>query len=103
MEEGWSKSELVVEETFSLSPSDHAAMETRSAAAEILPNGVVKIITSSQAPFMVKKLISEYFEIEAGKVIVETPLVGGGYGGKSCCPAGAACLSSFKSCWWKAG
>ncbi|RBN38561.1 aldehyde oxidase, partial [Priestia megaterium] len=83
MEEGWSKSELVVEETFSLSPSDHAAMETRSAAAEILPNGVVKIITSSQAPFMVKKLISEYFEIEAGKVIVETPLVGGGYGGKA--------------------
>lgn len=58
-------------------------METRSAAAEILPNGLVKIITSSQAPFMVKKLISEYFEIEAGKVIVETPLVGGGYGGKA--------------------
>lgn len=83
MEEGWQKSELIVEETFSLSPSDHAAMETRSAAAEILPNGLVKIITSSQAPFMVKKLISEYFEIEAGKVIVETPLVGGGYGGKA--------------------
>lgn len=31
---------------------------------------------------MVKKLISEYFEIEVGKVIVEILLVGGGYGGK---------------------
>ncbi|MFC3885745.1 xanthine dehydrogenase family protein molybdopterin-binding subunit [Bacillus songklensis] len=83
MEQGWSESDVVVEANFSFSPSDHAAMETRCSLAEIRPNGTVIITTSSQAPFMVKKLLNEYFGVETGKVIVNTPLVGGAYGGKA--------------------
>ncbi|MBM4761870.1 xanthine dehydrogenase family protein molybdopterin-binding subunit [Bacillus sp. B15-48] len=80
---GWTESDVTVESTFSFPASDHAAMETRSATCEMMPNGDIHIITSSQAPFMVKKIISRDFGIERGKVIVETPLVGGGYGGKA--------------------
>lgn len=80
---GWRQSEVIVEGTYKFSPSSHAAMETRSATAEIKPDGYVYITTSSQAPFMVKKLLSIYFNIEVGKIVVETPLVGGGYGGKA--------------------
>ncbi|MBB5172283.1 xanthine dehydrogenase family protein molybdopterin-binding subunit [Texcoconibacillus texcoconensis] len=83
IEKGWRESEVTVDESFSFSPSDHTAMETRSAKAEIKANGSVVIDTSSQAPFMVKKLMNDYFGIEVGKVIVNTPLVGGGYGGKA--------------------
>ncbi|SDM93694.1 CO or xanthine dehydrogenase, Mo-binding subunit [Fictibacillus solisalsi] len=83
MERGWNLSEVVVEERFSFSPSDHAAMETRCSTAEIHPDGNVYIMTSSQAPFMVKRLIHEYFGVDIGKIIVETPLVGGAYGGKA--------------------
>jgi CO/xanthine dehydrogenase Mo-binding subunit len=83
MEEGWKKSEVTVEASFSFSPSDHAAMETRCSTAEILQNGEIVIMTSSQAPYMVKKLINEYFGEPVGKIIVDTPLVGGGYGGKA--------------------
>jgi CO/xanthine dehydrogenase Mo-binding subunit len=83
MERGWNESETVVEASFSFSPSDHAAMETRCATAEILPDGNITITTSSQAPFMVKRLISDYFGEDIGKIIVHTPLVGGAYGGKA--------------------
>ncbi|MBS4211466.1 MULTISPECIES: xanthine dehydrogenase family protein molybdopterin-binding subunit [Neobacillus] len=83
MEKGWSESEVVVEASFSFAPSDHAAMETRCSTAEILPDGQIIIMTSSQAPFMAKRLIADYFGEDMGKIIVHTPFVGGAYGGKA--------------------
>ncbi|PFN97791.1 aldehyde oxidase [Bacillus sp. AFS076308] len=83
MEAGWAASEIVVEENFSFAPSDHAAIETRCATAEIKPDGTIMIMTSSQAPFMVKELIAQYFKEDIGKIVVHTPLVGGAYGGKA--------------------
>lgn len=83
MEQGWAESETIVEASFSFAPSDHAAMETRCATAEIQPDGTIVIMTSSQAPFMVKTLIADYFGEDIGKIIVHTPFVGGAYGGKA--------------------
>lgn len=83
MEKGWAESEMTVEADFSFAPSDHVAMETRCSIAEISPDGIIKIMTSSQAPFMVKQLIASYFNEDIGKIIVETPLVGGAFGGKA--------------------
>jgi CO/xanthine dehydrogenase Mo-binding subunit len=51
--------------------------------AEIKEDGRVIIHTSSQAPFIVRKLISRYFGVQEGKVIVNTPFVGGAFGGKA--------------------
>ncbi len=82
-ERGWKESEVSIEQAFSFNTSDHAAMETRCSLAEITGEGEVIINSSSQAPFMIKRLISEYFHVEIGKVIVHTPLVGGAYGGKA--------------------
>lgn len=83
MEKGWRESEVVVEQSFVLSSSDHVAMETRSVQVEFMADGSVEIMTSSQSPFTVRKLISSTFNIEEGKVHVQVPLVGGGFGGKS--------------------
>ncbi|WP_375141604.1 xanthine dehydrogenase family protein molybdopterin-binding subunit [Bacillus sp. EB600] len=83
MEQGWAESETVVEESISFAPSDHAAMETRCASCEILPDGTILITTSSQAPYMVKRLIAKYFDEDQGKIVVHTPLVGGAFGGKA--------------------
>ncbi|WP_260284876.1 xanthine dehydrogenase family protein molybdopterin-binding subunit [Peribacillus aracenensis] len=80
---GWQESEIIIEEKFSFSPSDHAAMETRCSLAEIHSNDKIIITSSSQAPFMIKRLISDYFDVEIGNVIVNTPLVGGAFGGKA--------------------
>jgi CO/xanthine dehydrogenase Mo-binding subunit len=83
MNKGWTESEVIVEGAYSLPPSDHIAMETRSARAEILPDEQIIIHTTSQSPFGVRKLISEHFGVDLGKVVVNVPLVGGGYGGKA--------------------
>ncbi|WP_040373736.1 molybdopterin cofactor-binding domain-containing protein, partial [Peribacillus psychrosaccharolyticus] len=60
-----------------------AAMETRCSLAEIHADGKVILHSSSQAPFMIKRLLADYFTLDIGKIIVNTPLVGGGYGGKA--------------------
>jgi len=79
----WAESDIIVEQSFALPRSDHAAMETRAAGCKILPDGKVMIQCSSQAPFSVKEEISEYFHIPEGNVIVQVPFVGGGFGGKA--------------------
>ncbi|MGG0284421.1 xanthine dehydrogenase family protein molybdopterin-binding subunit [Peribacillus butanolivorans] len=83
IKKGWQESDIIVEEKFSFSPSDHVAMETRCSLAEIRADNKVVISSSSQAPFMIKRLISDYFGVEIGNVIVNTPLVGGAFGGKA--------------------
>ncbi|HEX7655175.1 MAG TPA: molybdopterin cofactor-binding domain-containing protein, partial [Verrucomicrobiae bacterium] len=83
MAQGWAESEVIIEGSYKLPQSDHAAMETRSARARIQQDGTVIIHSSSQAPFMIKTIISRTFHVEVGKIIVNTPLVGGSFGGKT--------------------
>lgn len=83
MSTGWEESDVIIESSFSLPQSDHVAMETRNAKAQILPDGNVIIYTSSQAPFSVKKRLSKLYNIPEGNIIVRVPLVGGAFGGKA--------------------
>jgi CO/xanthine dehydrogenase Mo-binding subunit len=83
MQQGWQDSEMIVEGTYHLPPADHIAMETRSARAEILPDQQIVIHSSTQGPFPLRKLISEHFGVDLGKVVVHVSLLGGGYGGKA--------------------
>ena len=62
---------------------DHVAMEPRGAIAEIKKNGDVIIVSSTQAPFVVKELMSNFFKIPSGKIVVKAPFLGGGFGGKA--------------------
>ena len=75
--------DVIVEERFSLPPTDHLAMEVRTARAEISAGGKVLITTSSQAPYVVRKQIAEAFGIPSGQIQVKTSLLGGGFGGKA--------------------
>jgi len=77
------RSEVVVQQHFVLPPSDHLAMEVRSARAEITAEGTVVITTSSQAPYTVRTQLSEAFNIPAGQIQVKVPFLGGGFGGKA--------------------
>jgi len=82
IELGWDQSDVIVESTFILPQSDHAAMETRSAICKVFPDGKVSFQCSSQAPYSVKEEISSYFNIPEGNVSVQVPFLGGGFGGK---------------------
>ncbi len=83
MQKGWQDSEVFLEGSFSLPQSDHAAMETRAVHCMIMPDENVIIKSSSQAPYSIRELISKYLNIPEGRIIVEVPLVGGGFGGKA--------------------
>jgi len=83
VENAWKNSDVIVEYEFTMPQTDHLAMETRNAKCQISPDGTVNIYTSTQAPFGVKEQISTDYNIPEGKVIVHTPLVGGGFGGKA--------------------
>lgn len=83
MARGWAESKVIIESFINLPQSVHAAMEPRNARAEMKPDGRVIISTSTQGPFDVKKEISHYLNLEESKIIVNVPLVGGGFGGKT--------------------
>lgn len=83
IKKGFDESEYIVEKSFKLKKSDHVAMETRVSDCEISGSGVVTITTSSQAPYTVKKLVSQLFNLDEGNVVVKVPLVGGAFGGKA--------------------
>lgn len=82
VEEGFRQAAASIEGEFSFPPGDHAAMEPRVAIAEIGADGRVTIRSSTQAPFVVRELLSGPFEIPIGKIRVIAPRVGGGFGGK---------------------
>ena len=83
MEEAWKRCSTVFEQRFFLPPSDHLAMEVRTARAEISSDGDVLITTSSQSPYSVRNQLAEAFLIPSGKIQVRVPFVGGGFGGKA--------------------
>lgn len=79
----FSNAKSIVETNVEIPCGDHVAMEPRMAIAEIKKTGEVIITSSTQAPFVVKSLMSVFFNLEPGKVVVKTPMVGGGFGGKA--------------------
>lgn len=83
VDDAWKRCRAIVEQRFFLSPSDHLAMEVRTARAEISADGNVLITASSQSPYSVRKQLSEAFLIPSGKIQVRVPFVGGGFGGKA--------------------
>ncbi len=82
-EKAFEEADFQVEETFEFNPSDHVAMEPRVSIAQIKSNGDVVIHSATQAPFVVKELLSFNFDIPAGKINVVAPPIGGGFGGKA--------------------
>jgi CO/xanthine dehydrogenase Mo-binding subunit len=83
VQKAFSQCDVIIQQRFYLPPSDHMAMEVRTARAEITSNGDVLITTASQSPYAVRKELSEAFSIPAGKIQVKVPFVGGGFGGKA--------------------
>lgn len=82
MAAGWAASEVVVEDTYAFHSSDHCAMEPRCSIVEAMPSGMVNIRTSTQSPYVIKRLFQRFFQVDPSRVLVHVPFVGGGFGGK---------------------
>jgi CO/xanthine dehydrogenase Mo-binding subunit len=82
MQTGWAASEVVVESAYAFPSSDHCAMEPRCSIVEAMPSGLIHIWTSTQNPYIIKRLFQRFFQVDQSKVIVHVPFVGGAFGGK---------------------
>jgi CO/xanthine dehydrogenase Mo-binding subunit len=83
VEEGFKKSDKVIENTFYAPQVQHAPMETHATLAHWKPNGSIDIWTSAQSPFAVRNLLSAALGIPHARIRVVVPHVGGAFGGKA--------------------
>src|SRR2546422_300476 len=83
VERGLKDADEVIEDEFSVSHVSHAYMETQNVVAHWMRDGTVEIWTSCQSPFIVRQIMAESLGIQYNKIVIKTPFVGGGFGGKA--------------------
>jgi CO/xanthine dehydrogenase Mo-binding subunit len=82
-EEVFQESDITVEDEFEYPLINHAALEPHGAVAYWDQTGDLHIWSSSQAPFVVREVLAEIFNISMNRIHVNVPFLGGGFGGKS--------------------
>ncbi len=93
VEEGFAKADIILEDTFKTHAQSHCSLETHCCIATCSPTDEVKIWISSQAPHVLRQRLSGALKIDAAKIHVVTPFVGGGFGSKiDLDPAQAICV-----------
>lgn len=82
VEKGFSESDYVREDNFTLHPVIHAYLEPCSALAQTDLDGRITLWTSTQVPYIVQCLLASTLGMRENDVRVIKPFVGGGFGGK---------------------
>ncbi|MHA1994066.1 MAG: xanthine dehydrogenase family protein molybdopterin-binding subunit [Candidatus Hodarchaeales archaeon] len=76
--------EITVEDNFEYPLMNHAAIEPHGAIARWDHTGELHLWSSSQAPFVLREVLADYFKIKLmTKIHIHIPYLGGGFGGKS--------------------
>lgn len=81
MDAAFAEADEIFEDTFRSPVAQQASLEPHVSAAQ-WDGDHLTVWTASQAPFMVRKVLSEIFGIAPEAVRVIVPPLGGGYGGK---------------------
>ena len=74
--------EHVIEGDFEIGGQDHFYLETQAAWAECGDEGDVFVSSSSQHPTEIQTIVAEVLGETKNRVVVESPRMGGGFGGK---------------------
>jgi CO/xanthine dehydrogenase Mo-binding subunit len=83
VEEAFKKADLVISNTYTTAPAQHAQLEPTSIVGKQLPDGSIAIYTSGQTPFRARKEIADALEMPEQKIRVIVPKhVGGGFGNR---------------------
>ncbi|MEM9236048.1 MAG: molybdopterin cofactor-binding domain-containing protein, partial [Verrucomicrobiota bacterium] len=72
----------VLEGTVDIGGQDHFYLETQAASAQPDDEGGVFVQSSSQHPSEIQTIVSEVLGLQRHAVVVESPRMGGGFGGK---------------------
>jgi xanthine dehydrogenase molybdopterin binding subunit/xanthine dehydrogenase small subunit len=71
-----------VEGEFSFGGQEHFYLETHAAWAEAGEDGAVLVNSSTQHPSEIQTIVAEVLHVARNKVVVQSPRMGGGFGGK---------------------
>lgn len=82
IEFAWKDCDYIIEGTADSGGQEHLYLETQASLSIPLEGGGVKIISSTQGPTSVQKAASAVLGIPMNKIEVDTPRLGGGFGGK---------------------
>ena len=82
VDEAFARSHYVLEKTFRTSYVNHVFMEPHCAVARFDTNGELTIWSGTQVPHYLHRTLSRVLEMPMGKIQVQVPAVGGGFGGK---------------------
>jgi xanthine dehydrogenase large subunit len=91
------KAPLSLKGTFELGGQEHFYLETQAAWAEPGEDGAVLVSSSTQHPSEVQMVVAHVLKLPFHKVVVQSPRMGGGFGGKetqAALPAGLAALAA---------
>jgi probable selenate reductase molybdenum-binding subunit len=82
LEQGLAESDVVVEETCEIPYSQHAALEPHAVITYFDDEGKLVIITSTQVPFHVRRIVGQVLGLPLDRIRVIKPRIGGGFGSK---------------------
>ena len=82
IEEGFAKSDVIVENTYYTQRVDHAYIEPEVSVAHLDYSGIMNIWTSTQYPFRDRRQIAPVLNMPVNRVRVIQMVTGGGFGGK---------------------
>ncbi|MGL6065246.1 MAG: xanthine dehydrogenase family protein molybdopterin-binding subunit [Fusobacteriaceae bacterium] len=82
VEEGFEKSDVIIERTYRTQAQMHGMMETQRAMSYMDENNRLVVISSTQIPFHVRRHLARALEISPSLIRVIKPRIGGGFGAK---------------------
>lgn len=83
VDEGFARSDVVVEGTFRVPQIQHVPIEPHIAVAQAEQSGKITLWASSQSPFAQRNLIAKTLDMSQGDLRVIAPYIGGGFGSKA--------------------
>ena len=81
-EKGFSDADEIIEDRYSMQYASHCATEPHAVSAYFDERGRLVLISATQVPFHVRRIVSMVCGIEIRSIRVIKPRVGGGFGGK---------------------
>ncbi len=82
VEKGFQESDVVVEETFSVTKQVSGHLETQTTIASVDPTGKVTCYSPCQLPFPLRRELAKAFNLPEGMINVVSPFVGGSFGAR---------------------